>query len=157
MTSVPVCYSGILSACPIRRSKWHALLTTVIFMPHVSSVGFIRSACIVFRLLKLQSVLMYARHWSRISGRKWKDQKAESVWECSERVFLDEAVHLNLFKALLEPRTHYRINLTLTYEEETWKDIKVQKSQTLLGRAAENHLRSTGGRRNFGNVTLAAR
>ncbi len=52
MTSVTVCYSDILKVHgmgPIRRTKWHALLTTVIFMHQVSSIGCIRSAWIVFQ------------------------------------------------------------------------------------------------------------
>lgn len=54
-----MCYSDILKVhgmSPIRRTKWHALLTTVIFMHQVSSLGFIRSGCIVFQQIKLESL-----------------------------------------------------------------------------------------------------
>lgn len=64
MTSVTVCYSDILKVHgmgPIRRTKWHALLTTVIFMHQVSSIGRIRSAWIVFQQIKLQSLQMYRK------------------------------------------------------------------------------------------------
>lgn len=63
MTSVTVCYSDILkvhSMSPIRRTKWHALSTTVIFIHQVSSVGCMYSACIVFQHIKLHSII-YAR------------------------------------------------------------------------------------------------
>lgn len=69
---------------------------------------------------------------------KCEDHKAESV-------FSDKTIHLNPFKALLETRTHCRINLTLVYEEETsWEAAEV----TLWRKVAESHPRD--GRRDYG-------
>lgn len=93
MTNVTVCYRDILKVhgmSPIRKTKWHALSNTVIFIHQVSSIGCIRSACIVFQHIKLQSLEMYARQKSAKpkSGKitwltevQYKEQWAKLKWE----------------------------------------------------------------------------
>lgn len=130
MTSVTVCYIDIRkvhSMSPIRRSKWHALLTTVIFMHQVSNIGFIRKACIVCQKLQLQSLYaVYARDRSIGSGEKAKRgiKKGSTAFSFWDKTLF---TYKSLFKHGLDSNLAIdwawayllKVTFTLSNEEET--------------------------------------
>lgn len=140
-----MCYSDIRkvhSMCPIRRSKWHALLTTVIFMHQVSDIGFITRACIVFQKLKLQSLYaVYARDKSIGSGKKAKRgvKKGNTALVSSDKT---PFTYTSAFKHGLDNNLAidwvwaHSFRITLHSEMKT----RLKGSWTIFSKTAENHL-----------------